>query len=193
MGSLGQNIRRARKRLKIAQQDLAQAVQVSSGFLSQVENDKNTPSLVTLRKLANCLGVSVGYLLGEEEEKTRLLVRAGERYHIDNLSGGSRSLEYLTDVDGQTNIEIAIHTLKPLAQSGSPQSAHEGQEVWLVLEGQIQIQVGDFSCVLEKDDCYYVKDCTMIHMFKNISTTEEARLMCVATPPFFYETVSDKR
>lgn len=193
MGSLGENIRNARKRMKISQQELAQKVEVSSGFLSQIENGKNMPSLITLKKLAGILGVSAGYLLGEEEEKTRLLVRCGERYRLDNLSGGTCSIEYLTDVDTQTSLELCIHTLKPLAHSGSPTNTHEGQEVWLALEGSMEIAVDGKNCLMAAGDCYYVKDCTALHMFTNLSSTQEARMLCVTTPPFFYNAQGERR
>ena len=76
MSSLGENIRQVRKKRKMSQQELARKIEVTSGFLSQIENGKNAPSLVTLKKLAGSLGVSVGYLMGEEEQKSRLMVRA---------------------------------------------------------------------------------------------------------------------
>lgn len=193
MGSLGENIRAARKRLKVSQQELAQKVEVTSGFLSQIENGKNMPSLITLKKLAGNLGVSVGYLLGEEEEKTRLLVRAGERHRLDNLYGGKCNIEYLTDVDTQSSIEMCIHTLKPQAYSGSPNNTHEGQEVWLLLKGSVQIAVDGKSCVLQEGDCYYVKDCSAPHMFTNPSTTQAAQMLCVTTPPFLFNNAGERR
>ena len=193
MGSLGENIRLARKRRKISQQELAQKVEVTSGFLSQIENGKNMPSLITLKKLAGQLGVSVGYLLGEEEEKARLLVRAGARRRLDNLYGGKCSIEYLTDADSQLRIEMCVHTLKPQAYSGSPKNTHEGQEVWLVLKGSVQIAVDGKSCLLEEGDCYYVLDCSAPHMFTNPSPTQAAQLLCVTTPPFLYNKPAERR
>ena len=43
---------------------------VSQATLSDWKNGKSTPRNKTLKKLADILGVSVAYLLGEEKEKT---------------------------------------------------------------------------------------------------------------------------
>jgi transcriptional regulator with XRE-family HTH domain len=43
---------------------------VSQATLSDWKNGKSTPRNKTLKKLADIIGVSVAYLLGEEKEKT---------------------------------------------------------------------------------------------------------------------------
>jgi transcriptional regulator with XRE-family HTH domain len=43
---------------------------VSQATLSDWKNGKSTPRNKTLKKIADILGVSVAYLLGEEKEKT---------------------------------------------------------------------------------------------------------------------------
>lgn len=43
---------------------------VSQATLSDWKNRKSVPRNKTLKKLADCLGVSVGYLKGDETEKT---------------------------------------------------------------------------------------------------------------------------
>lgn len=192
MSSLGENIRQVRKKRKMSQQELARKIEVTSGFLSQIENGKNAPSLVTLKKLAGSLGVSVGYLMGEEEQKSRLMVRARERYRMDDFSEGKRCIEYLTDVDAQSSVEVSIHTLRPLGQSGSPNSVHEGQEVWLLLEGSVQISVDSQAYIMSVGDCYYIKDCTVPHTYVNLSSTQEARMLCVATPQFAASTALER-
>ena len=65
--SLGQRIRKKRQVLKITQQDLAQAVGMTPQHISAIEQDKWSPSLVVLPKLAEALGVSTDYLLSGKE------------------------------------------------------------------------------------------------------------------------------
>ena len=52
MSQLGTNIKVERKRQNISLQDLASRVQVSTSFLSQIENGKNEPSLTTLKRIS---------------------------------------------------------------------------------------------------------------------------------------------
>jgi len=61
--TLGQRIRKRRETLKITQQELAQALGFTAQHISAIEQDKGTPSLSLLPKLAEELGVSTDYLL----------------------------------------------------------------------------------------------------------------------------------
>ncbi len=61
--SLGQRIRNRRLELKLTQQQLAKALDLTSQHISVIEQDKRTPSLASLAKMAEELGVSVDYLI----------------------------------------------------------------------------------------------------------------------------------
>lgn len=65
--SLGQRIRRRRKALKITQQQLAEALGVTPQHVSAMEQGKRAPSLPSLARLAEELGVSVDYLMAGKE------------------------------------------------------------------------------------------------------------------------------
>ena len=65
--SLGQRIRKRRQALKFTQQQVAKSLGLTSQHLSAVEQDKRAPSLNTLAKLAEELGVSIDYLLTGRE------------------------------------------------------------------------------------------------------------------------------
>ncbi len=65
--SLGQRIRKKRQSLKITQQELAQAIGMTPQHISAIEQDKWSPSLAILPKLAEVLGVSTDYLLSGKE------------------------------------------------------------------------------------------------------------------------------
>lgn len=65
--SLGQRIRQRRLALNITQQDLADALNITPQHISVIEQDKATPSVTLLPKLAEQLGVSTDYLLSGKE------------------------------------------------------------------------------------------------------------------------------
>ena len=65
--NLGQRIRKRRQALKLTQQQVAKSLGLTSQHLSAVEQDKRAPSLNTLAKLAEELGVSIDYLLTGRE------------------------------------------------------------------------------------------------------------------------------
>jgi transcriptional regulator with XRE-family HTH domain len=65
--NLGKRIKQRRQALKITQQDLAQALGVTPQHISAIEQDKRVPSIPSLAKLAEELGVSIDYLVSGKE------------------------------------------------------------------------------------------------------------------------------
>ncbi len=60
---LGQNMKRIRAKKKMSQGDIARALDVDRGYISNIENGKKNPTIATIQKLANALGVSADELL----------------------------------------------------------------------------------------------------------------------------------
>jgi transcriptional regulator with XRE-family HTH domain len=66
--SLGYKLRRLREKLCLTQKELAQQIGISHGLVGQIETSRTQPSVATLSKLAEALGVSACYFLLEGEE-----------------------------------------------------------------------------------------------------------------------------
>jgi len=65
--SIGKRIRIKRQTLKMTQEELAKAIEVTPQHISAIEQSKREPSLSSLARLANELGVTVDYLvIGKE-------------------------------------------------------------------------------------------------------------------------------
>ena len=60
---LGKNLKRIRTSKGISQGDIARSLEVSRGFVSNIENGKTNPTLATITKLAKAVGVSVSELM----------------------------------------------------------------------------------------------------------------------------------
>ena len=60
---LGQNMKRIRSKKKMSQGDIARALEVDRGYISNIENGKKNPTIATIQKLANALDVSADELL----------------------------------------------------------------------------------------------------------------------------------
>lgn len=55
---LGKNLKRIRTKKGITQGDIARSLNVSRGFISNIENGKTNPTLATIAKLAKAINVS---------------------------------------------------------------------------------------------------------------------------------------
>jgi len=65
--SIGQRIRKRRQDMKLTQEGLAKALGVTSQHISAIEQNKRAPSLTSLAKLAEELGVSIDYIVTGKE------------------------------------------------------------------------------------------------------------------------------
>lgn len=64
---IGRNVRRARELRELKQQDLADEINVTSQHISRIELGQAAPSVQTLLKLSQRLGVTTDYLLTGQE------------------------------------------------------------------------------------------------------------------------------
>ena len=60
---LGKNLKRIRNAKGVSQGEIGRILGVDKGFVSNIENGKTNPTLVTITKLAKALGVSSDELL----------------------------------------------------------------------------------------------------------------------------------
>lgn len=63
---MGMRIRKERNRLNLTMQKLAEQADINDNFLGKIERGEGKPSLETLVKIANALGVGVDLLIGNE-------------------------------------------------------------------------------------------------------------------------------
>jgi transcriptional regulator with XRE-family HTH domain len=106
---IGQRIRRLRKANRLTLEELARATDLSQPFISQIERDIKTPSLDTLTRICEALGVTLaeffspGTLLPPDIER---LVEAAQRLtpqQRELLSGFLEQLEASTGTPDNRN------------------------------------------------------------------------------------------
>ncbi len=83
---LGQRVRGRRQAMKLTQRQLARALGVTPQHISAVEQDLRSPSLPSLARLAQELGVTVDYLVtGKESSITDIVpvIKADRTMNLD--------------------------------------------------------------------------------------------------------------
>lgn len=63
--ALGRRMKLKRREMKMSQEEMAKAVQISMSFYGNIERGKRIPSIDTLVAIANVLDVGTDYLLAE--------------------------------------------------------------------------------------------------------------------------------
>lgn len=146
--SLGARIRLTRTQKGITLQELSDRSGLSKGFICQLENDKASPSLQALEKLAGGLGVPIAYLFLTATDKIHV-VRENERQEF--RLGPEGHLVQMLSAKGRA-LKMMLIQLPPGMGAGGVNHAHEGEECFLVLEGTVRYTQGDDSVVLKAGD-----------------------------------------
>lgn len=176
---LGKKIRDLRFRRGLTVQQLADASGLSKGFISQVENDRTSPSLATLRDLARALDTSVAYLV-VEDDPAPYIVREGSRPRVS--SEDPAQVEVLS-AQPRRNLEMLMATLPPGSITRTDRGYHHGEECVVCLEGRVTVANGEHRVVLDVgDSCHY--DGRMPHTVENVGS-HAARVVIAVTPATF--------
>lgn len=100
---LGNRIRKTRMNCGITQEKLAEMVDISTNFMSLIENGRNM-SVETLVKIADALGVTVDYLLSDTMEVKSDKIMTQIAQNLSTLSDDEK-LFFLNVIKQYKNIE----------------------------------------------------------------------------------------
>jgi len=142
-------------------EQLARRTGLTVSFLSQVERDAASPSIDSLRKIAQTLGARIGALFEEEEEarKELTLIRKAERLRtVDKATHSTVGIL----ASGLLNIkmEAQIFTLEAGGEIGKGFGIDAPEAFLFILEGEVQFirdNKGE-PLVLSKGDSVYLRN-----------------------------------
>lgn len=178
----GPLVRKKRKQMGLTLQALCNNADLSVGYLSQVERGNATPSLGTLSKLANALGVGVEFFVAAQKPEDAL-TRAGHRAPFA-LNDSSIVYEAVSrDIPGGDLSSYIVHIPPGFT---SETINREGEEVVFVLEGEIIHKLDEDSFHLCKGDSLHFLS-TQFHSLSN-PTDKPAVVLWTCTPSLFSHT-----
>ena len=135
MKLLGQRIKKRREVLGMQLNDLSKKVGISSSALSQIENAKALPSIITLKSIADHLHTTIGEIIGEYESLSiNPMVRFAEKKFIKrNQSGSSKYLLAHHIENKQMDIQLII--FNEGSDSKGLLVPHHGQTYLFLIKG----------------------------------------------------------
>ncbi len=119
--SLGSRVRAARELRGLTLRRLATMAGLSSGFLSQLENDRSNASVASLRNLATALGVSAAELIEGRIKDCRGVLRKSERPRIHMADGLTK---FSLTRPPLRNLEIYTGDIEPGGSTGGEHYSH---------------------------------------------------------------------
>jgi len=172
--NLGSLIRRYRKEKKLTLRAVAEKAGISEGFLSQVENDVNSPSVDTLLNICNAIGVKAGDILNQANKQEKLvLIRRSDWDDIDIPHTGFTTQRFFTP-ETRKVIDSAILVIEPGKTIPVRKNLKNGQEILSILKGSLKLHHGEAAIYLKRGDT--------VHYFsdpKKQSITNENRSLAI--------------
>ena len=177
--SIGTKIKELRTMKNLSLADLAKLTGFTRSFLSQIENDKASPSIASFVKIANALGVVPSQLFFEDRREEKIIVRKKDREVFTNEKSRVR-FERLVFRTPDKKIEPVLITLEPGGYSGLYQA--DGQEFAIITRGKVELTLGNTTYVLKEGDSVYF-EASLPHSWKNIHRGKSTGLW-VGTIPY---------
>lgn len=176
---IGQKIRDLRNQNGLTQQELADRTELTKGYISQLERGQVAPSVATLLDLIECLGSTASDFFRETENE-QIVFR--EQDYFEKIDDDGNSIQWTVPAAQKNQMETLLVKLRPgtVLPEDKP---HDGEEYGFVIEGKIQLHLGEQVYIVQKGESFYF-EARKEHYIENPGT-QEAKLVWVSTPPSF--------
>jgi len=177
---IGSRIRKRRGDFGLSLRDLAKKTSLSASFLSQIERGIISPSLNSLRKIADALEVPLLYFLSDTSKRLPV-VRADARPRIE-LEHATVSFQLLTP-DIAHKMEAILGKLVSCSDNVVRPLSVPTEEFIYVLTGSLKVGIDDTTYILNAGDTIYFEGPHLKEL--SCVSDEETTWISVITPPVF--------
>ena len=147
---VGIRLRELRQERDLSMRALARLSGLSTNALSMIERGRTSPSVSTLYKLAEALGVPITAFFRTEPPREDIVFRkAGQRSRVQFQRGLWEGLGGESFIG---RVEPFMLTLESGATSGPHSLVHSGHEFVICLSGQLEYEVEEHRFSLEPGD-----------------------------------------
>ena len=175
---LGGKIKQMRNQKGLTQEELADRCELTKGYISQLENDLNSPSIATLTDILSALGSNLSEFFREEAKEK---VVFGKEEYFEKDADGVLWKWLIPNAQKNMMEPVLVELAEGVSTSGD--IPHEGEEFGYVLEGRITLVNGDKEYPVKKGETFYING-KYRHYLKN-NGKNEARVLWITTPPLF--------
>jgi transcriptional regulator with XRE-family HTH domain len=164
-GRLGERVQAMRKQRGLMLRQVSERTGISIAMLSMVERGRSNPSIGTLHALADAFGVRMSELLhAVEPPDGQTVVRRAENQEVIRTPFGVERRIMIGDPE--RGFELAENRYEPGTASSRAPLHHQGFGFGFVLEGQLEVTVGDRMHMARTGDAIQL-DSSLPHRFRN--------------------------
>jgi transcriptional regulator with XRE-family HTH domain len=182
MVKLGGVIRKARLKKGFTLDEVATRCGYSKALISRIENDNVYPSIESLSKIATVLDFPLYDIFASIplEEPVVLHKDQRQKFHVNE---GEFDLEFLVPNPNIVSLLPILYSGEPQAHSTERMGKHVGHEWSIVLQGKVEVVIGEKKYILKEGDAIYFNASTP-HKYVNIGN-DAAYGICITIPPSY--------
>jgi quercetin dioxygenase-like cupin family protein/DNA-binding XRE family transcriptional regulator len=175
---IGRSLRAARRRAGLTMDALAELTGVSQPHLSQMENGRTSPSISTLYRLANALGVTAQELLPDLARDDLQVIKAGSVPTTPIVDSPAAAMARVLVGAPDKLLQVQDVSVAP-GQDLGQWFSHEGEEFLYLVRGSIRVElIGRSAGVLTAGDAAWY-DSSIEHRWQ-LAGDEPAQLIAVS-------------
>jgi transcriptional regulator with XRE-family HTH domain len=181
--AIGQRIKEVRLQKNLTLEELANRSGCTRGFLSNIEQNRATPSITILQNIAEALDTRISDFV-PDTINTAKIVRHSERETFQ-FEGSSIVYSLLSTKFPHATIEAFFLTLTPAREAlpSDETRAHIGEEFIYILQGVLRLWYGETFYDLYPGDSVHFRS-TVIHRLENRGD-QPVVLLTLITPAIF--------
>lgn len=177
---IGHQIRDLRKSKGVTLVQMAETINRSVGYVSQVERGVSALPIPVLQSICELLEVQISWFFhGDVQapaDEVSTIVRKNSRRKM-NFAGTGISEELLSP-RLSSDLKMVLSIFEPNA--GDEKSRlRKGEEAGYVQQGQLELGIGEKTYLLEEGDSFYLEDNDQSHRVRNPSKTEKLIVLWV--------------
>lgn len=178
---VGKKLKAIRLKSDLTIQELAERSRVSSNMISRIERGLTIPSVEILMKLAVVFGKSINYFV-EEVSTTHEIVYSSPGARDTTVYEDERNMLTESFTSGLRDPQFMsfLCTIPKNGQSGSQNMYHPGDELIYLLEGSLQVIIGQETYQLNTGDSLSFKS-HLPHRWVNTGDSD-ARVVWTLSP-----------
>ena len=150
--NIGTLIRKSRKEQKLTLKIVAEKASISEGFLSQVENNVNSPSVDTLIRICTAIGIDAGDLITQASKQEKIIVIKKSEWDDIDLSHTGFVTRRFFPPENRSVIDSSILVIEPRKSIPVRKNIKNGQELLCVLKGSVELMLSDEKHTLIEGD-----------------------------------------
>lgn len=183
--SVGPRLKLLRRSRRLTLKALAEAAGCSESLLSRVENGRVVPSLSTLHRLCRALGVSVAALIETPADDICVVYGPSDRPRSPRSEAeegdGSLAESLIPYAEARLLEGLIVHLPADGRWCGPFQ--HEGEEVGLVLDGELELVVSGRDYRVASGASFFFNSARP-HSYR-AAGAKRCRVVWINTPPSF--------